>query len=57
MLPRLFIDTSVWYAIADKGDSNHQLALIYRHQIARKYKLITSNYILDELYTLLSFKR
>ena len=29
MLPRLFIDTMAWYAIADKGDNNHQLALIY----------------------------
>lgn len=53
MLPKLFVDTSAWYAIADKGDNNHQSALIYRNQIARKYKLITSNYILDELYTLL----
>ena len=53
MLPKLFVDTSAWYAIADKGDNNHQSALTYRNQIARKYKLITSNYILDELYTLL----
>lgn len=47
------IYTSAWYAIADKGDNNHQSALIYRHKIAKKYQLITSNYILDELYTLL----
>lgn len=53
MLPKLFVDTSAWYAIVDKSDNNHQSALTYRNQIAKKYQLITSNYILDELYTLL----
>ncbi len=52
-MPKIFVDTSAWYAFADPSDSNHQSALLYRNQIARKYKLVISNYILDELYTLL----
>lgn len=52
-MQELFVDTSAWYAIADPGDTNHQSALIYRNQIARKCRLVSSNYILDELYTLL----
>ncbi|WP_413174694.1 hypothetical protein [Anabaena azotica] len=51
-MQELFVDTSAWYAIADPGDTNHQSALIYRNQIARKCRLVSSNYILDELYTL-----
>jgi predicted nucleic acid-binding protein len=53
MMPKIFVDTSAWYAIADPSDNNHQSALIYRNQIAKKYHLVISNYILDELYTLL----
>jgi predicted nucleic acid-binding protein len=49
----LFVDTSAWDAIADKGDKNHNLALQFRDEIVGQYKLVTSNYILDELYTLL----
>ena len=50
---RLFVDTSAWDAIADKGDKNHGSALQYRDDIAGQYILLTSDYILDELYTLL----
>ena len=50
---RLFVDTSDWDAIADKGDKNHKRALQFRDEIIPKCKLVTSNYILDELYTLL----
>ena len=53
MTPQIFVDTSAWYAIADSSDNNHQSALAYRNQIAKKYHLVISNYILDELYTLL----
>jgi predicted nucleic acid-binding protein len=53
MMPKIFVDTSAWYAIADPSDNNHQSALLYRNQIAKKYHLVISNYILDELYTLL----
>ena len=50
---RIFVDTSAWDALADKGDRNHDNALQFRDEIAGKYTLVTTNYILDELYTLL----
>jgi predicted nucleic acid-binding protein len=50
---RIFVDTGAWDAIADKGDRNHTKALQFRDDIAGKYTLVTTNYILDELYTLL----
>ena len=52
-MQRLFIDTGAWDAIADKGDKNHENALRFRDDIAGNYTLVTSNYVLDELYTLL----
>jgi len=39
--------------VADKVDKNHTKALEFRDEIVGKYTLVTSNYVLDELYTLL----
>jgi len=50
---QIFVDTSAWDALADKGDKDHARALQFRDEIVGKCKLVTSNYILDELYTLL----
>lgn len=50
---RIFIDTGAWDAIADRGDANHEIALLFRNEIAGQYALVTTNYVLDELYTLL----
>lgn len=52
-MKRIFIDTSAWDAIADRGDGEHPSALNFRDKIIGEYRLVTSNYILDELYTLL----
>ena len=52
-MKHIFVDTSGWDALADKGDKDHAKALQFRDEIAGKRKLVTSNYILDELYTLL----
>ncbi len=52
-MKHIFIDTSAWDALADKVDKNHAKALQFRDEIAGECKLVTSNYILDELYTLL----
>ena len=52
-MKQIFVDTSGWDALADKADNDHPRALQFRDEIAREYKLVTSNYILDELYTLL----
>ena len=52
-MKQIFVDTSAWDALADKKDQDHTNAIRLRGKIAGKYKLVTSNYILDELYTLL----
>ena len=52
-MKKIFIDTSAWDAIEDSGDANHVAAMIFKDEIANRYELITSNYILDETYTLL----
>lgn len=49
---QIFVDTSAWDAIADSGDPNHDVALLFRDAIAGQYHLVVTNYILDELYTL-----
>lgn len=49
----LFVDTSAWAAIADVNDDQHHAALAYQTKIAGRYRLVITNYILDELYTLL----
>jgi predicted nucleic acid-binding protein len=49
-----FVDTSAWFAIQDKSDANHEIASLFvKKSIAGKYQLLTTNYILDETYTLL----
>lgn len=50
---QIFVDTSAWDAIADGGDPNHEVALLFRDEIAEQCRLVVTNYILDELYTLL----
>ena len=50
---QIFVDTSAWDAIADAGDSNHEVALLFRDEIAEQCRLFVTNYILDELHTLL----
>ena len=50
----IFIDTSAWIAIEDKKDINHLKALQFKKQLLDSQKrLITTNYILDETYTLM----
>lgn len=49
----IFVDTSAWSAIADGGDANHGIALLHKDEIAERCLLVVTNYILDELYTLM----
>lgn len=57
---RLFIDTSAFVALEDEDDEEHKAALDYREKIRREETLFrvlySSNYILDEVVTLLRFK-
>lgn len=51
---RVFVDTSAWYAVADRGDANHLLAgRLFTSLIAEKAQLVTTNYVVSETYTLL----
>ncbi|MBM3235896.1 type II toxin-antitoxin system VapC family toxin [Candidatus Poribacteria bacterium] len=49
----IFVDTSAWDAIEDANDANHEIALLFKEEIAEKYRLVTTCYVLDETYTLL----
>ena len=48
----IFVDTSAWMAIVDSSDVNHGPALAFQRELANTSQLIVTNYILDELYTL-----
>ena len=50
---KIFVDTGAWDAIADGTDPNHEPALLFRDEIAGQCRLVSSNYVLDELFTLL----
>ncbi len=50
---QVFVDTSAWSAIANSGDVNHRAALMFRDEIVNQCRLVITNYVLDELFTLL----
>jgi predicted nucleic acid-binding protein len=50
----IFVDTSAWVALEDKTDANHESALNFKEiLLSSKSRLVTTNYVLDETYTLL----
>lgn len=49
---KIFVDTSAFAALADSSDDNHAKAVAFNRGV-KGVLLITSNYVLDELYTLL----
>jgi uncharacterized protein len=53
---KLFVDTWGWVAVADRKDAGHEAATEIFRQARRSGGAITSNFILDETFTLL-FKR
>lgn len=53
---KLFVDTWGWVAIADRRDAGHKAASGLFRQARHSGGAITSNFILDETFTLL-FKR
>lgn len=52
-MKQIFVDTSAWDAIADSGDTHHASALRFKDGLAGQYRLVVTDYVLDELYTLL----
>ncbi len=52
-MKRIFVDTSAWCAIEAQDDVHHQESLQFKEEIAGTCVLVTTNYVLDEAYTLL----
>jgi len=51
---KLFVDTWGWLALADRKDAKHGLAAdCYRERSKLSRHIVTSNFVLDELLTLL----
>jgi len=51
---RVFVDSGAFYALADADDANRAAAHAIRtHLAAHRARLFTSNFIVDESYTLL----
>lgn len=49
----LFVDTSAWYAMADRRDADNQACCTFWKSLHRqKLRLYTSDYVLDETITL-----
>jgi uncharacterized protein len=53
---KLFVDTWGWVAVADRRDAGHEGATEIFRQARRSGGAVTSNFILDETFTIL-FKR
>jgi uncharacterized protein len=52
--PAIFVDTSAWYALADRGDTYHAPAVAIATRLRRtRAKLLTTNHVAGETYTLL----
>ena len=53
----IFVDTAAWVAISLKNDQFHRAAAKFQLQLRRsKEELLTSNFILDETYTVLLYQ-
>jgi len=51
---KIFIGTSAWVALESKKDVHYEEAMLFKEEIKNKqYRLYTSNFVLDETYTLL----
>jgi uncharacterized protein len=54
VLEDIFVDSSAWIALADRGDSHHKAAATAYPIILKNYKaLVTSNLVLAETYIVL----
>lgn len=56
-MKRIFIDTWAWIAINDPSEKDYQLIRATHVSLIRqKYRYVTSNFVLDETYTLMRRK-
>ena len=55
---KLFVDTWGWLVLADRKDPSHSLAVqCYERYTAGSGRIVTSNFVLDETFTLLFNRR
>lgn len=54
MKPRVFVDTSAWYALIDRADPDHAAVSACLREF--KGALVTSNFVFDETVTLLRYR-
>jgi uncharacterized protein len=55
---KLFVDTWGWLALADRSDAKHRAAAeCYAQQSRQAGRILTSDFVLDELWTLLFARR
>jgi uncharacterized protein len=53
----IFVDTSAFLAIENRRDAHHEEALNYKRACLRKGEpLVTSDYVLDESYTIIRIR-
>lgn len=53
----VFVDTTAFYALADKSDKNHNDAVEYYNLLsAQTVVLLTTNYVVSETYTLIRIR-
>ena len=50
---KLFVDTGAWFALADKSDQYHNQAIEIYSDLLRNYRLLTTNLVIAESYTLM----
>jgi predicted nucleic acid-binding protein len=53
-MERLFVDTSAWFALANRSDVDHDRVAEVLHQF--EGRLITSNHVFDETVTLCRYR-
>jgi predicted nucleic acid-binding protein len=54
MATPVFVDTGAHYALADVHDPDHGEAVrLLQHIVRLRYALVTSNFVISEVYTLL----
>jgi len=49
----IFVDTSAWYALLDKTDSDHASAVKFKESLT--HSLVTTNYVADEIINSLRY--
>ncbi|HHY46008.1 MAG TPA: PIN domain-containing protein [Firmicutes bacterium] len=53
MQEELFVDTSAWVALADRGEARHTAATEAYPELLSRYRLVTTNLVVAETYILL----